>query len=95
MLFLKENEMPIPGIEYYWRRTEGWKYFGEDRWWEVFVRFHDGMNGGGGAYVYIVWRQNGDNGLSEVLRTDHKNMSLQETRDLISELVAAGNPVAS
>ncbi len=32
------------GVEYLWRRTDGWDWFGEERWWEIFVMFN-GRNG--------------------------------------------------
>jgi hypothetical protein len=84
---LREGEMPVPGVEYYWKRTDGWKWDGRDCWWEVFITFYDGMNGGGGACITELWRWNGS---SQNMRQQPRNLSLEETRRLIGELVASG-----
>jgi len=82
-----DGEMPVPGTEYYWKRTDGWKWIdGEQRWWEVLIVFTDGMNGGGGAHVTELWRWNGSR---ETLRRQPRNLTLMETRELIAELVSA------
>ncbi len=83
---LEKDMMPIPGQEYYWKRTDGWKWVdGCEHWWEVFVVFHDGMNGGGGACVEERWRWNGS---SQTMCVVSRNLSLQETRQLLEELAA-------
>lgn len=83
---LSPHAMPEPKVEYYWKRTEGWKWFdGCEHWWEVFVVFHEGTNGGGGAYIEERWRWNGS---SQNLRIQPRNLTLQETRQLIAELSA-------
>lgn len=84
MMILKPDEMPVPHIEYYWKRTDSWNWSGTERWWEVFIVFADGMNGGGGACIEERWRWNGSD---ENLRVQPRNLSLQETRKLIAELV--------
>lgn len=81
---LRQDEMPVPNVEYYWKRTDGWNWSGTERWWEVFIVFYDGMNGGGGACVEERWRWNGS---SQNLRVQPRNLSLFETRELIAELV--------
>lgn len=68
--------------EHYWRRTEGWDWFGTQHWWEVFIVFH-GFNGTGGANIEERWRWNGS---SENLRKEYRNLTLDETRQLLSEL---------
>jgi hypothetical protein len=81
---LLPDTMPEPNVEYYWKRTDGWKWFdGCEHWWEVFVVFYDGFNGGGGACIEERWRWNGS---SQNLRVQPRNLSLQETRQLIVEL---------
>lgn len=82
---LLPDTLPESNVEYYWKRTEGWKSLsGENRWWEVFVVFHDGMNGAGGAYITELWRWN--NSFNN-LRVINRNLTLTETRQLLSELV--------
>lgn len=83
---LPEGELPVPGVEYYWKRTDGWQWNGIERWWEVVVVFADGMNGGGGACITEMWRWNGSR---ETLRRQPRNLTLQETRELIADIVAA------
>lgn len=92
MDILKPDEMPIPGVEYYWKRTDGWNWFGTPHWWEVFVVFANGMNGGGGACIEERWRWNGS---SQNMRTQPRNLSLDETRELIGELCAADRQFAT
>lgn len=71
------------GLEYYWKRTDGWKWFdGRDCWWEVFIVFH-GTNGGGGANVEERWRWNSS---SETMRTQSRNLTIQQTNQLIEEI---------
>lgn len=82
-MFLNRDEVPVPNVEYFWKRTDGWNWSGTERWWEVFIVFHDGMNGGGGACVEERWRWNGS---SQNLRVQPRNLSLFETRELIAEL---------
>lgn len=34
--------IPEPNVEYYWKRTDGWKWLdGCEHWWEVFIVFYD------------------------------------------------------
>ena len=75
----------VPGVEYYWRRTEGWDWFGTPRWWQVFVVFADGMNGGGGACIEERWRWNGS---SQTIRRQPRNLTYAETVELRSDLSA-------
>ena len=83
---LLPDTMPEPNVEYYWKRTDGWKCLdGCEHWWEVFVVFYDGMNGSGGAFIEERWRWNGS---SQNLRVQPRNLTLQETRQLIAELSA-------
>jgi hypothetical protein len=83
---LLPDTMPEPNVEYYWKRTDGWKWVeGCEHWWEVFIVFYDGMNGGGGACIEERWRWNGS---SQNLRVQPRNLTLQETRQLIAELSA-------
>lgn len=91
-MFLKRDEMPIPNIEYYWKRTDSWTWNGTERWWECFVIFHDGMNGGGGAFIEERWRWNGSD---QNMRVQPRNLSLFETRQLLSELVQHNQPAES
>ena len=75
----------VPSVEYYWRRTEGWNWFGVERWWQVFVVFADGMNGGGGACIEERWRWNGS---SQTMRRQPRNLTCAETVELLSDLSA-------
>lgn len=92
MKILNEGEMPVPGVEYYWKRTDGWNWFGTLHWWEVFISFYDGMNGGGGACIEELWRWNG---CKDTLRRQPRNLSLDETRQLIRELCEAGKDLVT
>jgi len=47
--------------------------------------FRDGMNGGGGAFIEERWRWNGS---SQNIRVQPRNLTLQETQQLIAELSA-------
>ena len=83
---LLPDRLPEPNVEYYWKRTDGWKWIdGCEHWWEVFIVFYDGMNGGGGACVEERWRWNGS---SQNLRVQPRNLTLEDTRQLIAELSA-------
>lgn len=72
------------GAEYFWKRTDGWKWIdGKERWWEVFIEFHNGWNGGVGLHAYERWRWNGS---SHTLREQLRNLSYEESCKLVSEL---------
>jgi hypothetical protein len=72
------------GVEYYWKRTSSWKWIdGSERWWEVFVRFADGMNGAGGLCCEEMWRWNGS---SQTMRSDWQNLGAAESVALVREL---------
>jgi hypothetical protein len=73
----------VPGVEYFTRRTTGWNWFGTTRWWEVFVVFLDGMNGGGGACIEERWRWNGS---SQNIRCEYRNLSFHQTQELIEQI---------
>ena len=73
----------VPGAEYYWKRSESWPWNGEERWWEVYVVFQNGMNGGGGACVREIWRWNNS---SQNMREVPRNLTHDETADLLREL---------
>jgi len=75
----------VPGVEYYWKRTTGWQWDGEERWWEIFIVFHDGMNGGGGACVREIWRWNKS---LQDMRVQPRNLTYAETIELLRELTA-------
>ena len=75
------------GKEYYWKRSEGWNWFGTSRWWEVFVEI-SGLNGGGGAWLVERWRWNGS---SETIHEHIKSLSYEETRKITEEIKLAGN----
>jgi len=77
------GELPVPGEEYYWKRSDGWGWNGRERYWEIFVVFANGMNGGGGACITELWRWNGD---PQNIREDPRNLTLVQTRELIQEL---------
>lgn len=73
--------------EYYWRRTDGWDWFGEHCWWNIFVTFANGMHGGGGACITEHWRWNNS---SQTIRREYRNLTLIETRDLVQQLHESG-----
>lgn len=76
-----------PGREYYWKRTGGWNWLdGQHLWWEVFVVFYDGMNGGGGACIEERWRWKGS---TQNLRVQPRNLTFQETVELVEQLQSA------
>ena len=66
------------GREYYWKRSNGWDWFGTDRWWEVFVKIA-GLNGGGGYWIEENWRWNGS---GETIRCEIKSLTADESREL-------------
>ena len=70
------------GREYFWKRTEGWDWFGIQRWWEVFIRI-DGFNGGGGLWIEELWRWNGS---LETLQRQPRTLSLEDSQKLIAEI---------
>lgn len=83
MNILTVGQTPIPNVEYYWMRTDGWTWSGTQRWWEVFVVFCDGVNGGGGACIEERWRWNGS---LQNIRIQPRNLTFEQTRELIKEL---------
>ena len=85
-MLLHVNEMPVPNVEYFWKRSDPWQWNGVQRWWDVFIVFYDGMNGGGGAIVQERWRWNGS---SENIRVQTRNLTLIQTQELIEELTEA------
>ncbi len=72
----------MPGQEHYWKRTDGWDWFGTPRWWEVFV-VPLGINGVGGLWLEEHWRWNGS---SETIRSQTRTLSREETRDLVQQV---------
>ena len=66
------------GREYFWKRTNGWDWFGERRWWEVFV-IASGLNGSGGYWLTELWRQNNSR---EVIRENVRTLSAEESSAL-------------
>ena len=70
------------GIEYFWKRSVPWDWFGSKRWWEIFVEF-SGFNGGGGAWIVERWRWNGS---AETIRYQPDSLSWEKTKALISEI---------
>lgn len=78
-----------PGREYYSQRSDSWMWIdGKDHWWEIFVVFHNGFHGGGGACITERWRWNGS---SENIRQDPKNLSYEDTIALVTRLLSANN----
>ena len=67
------------GVEYYWKRTDGWDWNGDQRWWEVFVEF-TGFNGVGGVWLVERWRWNGSD---QTMREQPRTLSLDESREVI------------
>lgn len=73
------------GQIYYWKRTDGWDWFGTRRWWEVFVTI-DGLNGSGGYWLKEHWRWNGD---SEDVRTELRTLNPEESQSLQHDIEKA------
>lgn len=46
------------GVDYYWKKSDSWDWFGTTRWWEYFVEIL-GMNGSGGYWIRVKARWNG------------------------------------
>lgn len=70
------------GIDYFWKRTNGWDWFGVERWWEVSVEF-TGLNGAGGAWIKEKWRWNGS---AQTVREDIRSLGHAETMKIIEEI---------
>lgn len=70
-------------VEYYWRKTDGWDWFGTRRWWDIFVMVH-GINGAGGLSITELWRWNGS---SHTIRNIPRNLSHAESRELIESVI--------
>lgn len=49
------------GKRYFWKRTDGWEWDGEQRWWVVDVEI-SGYYGDGGYGLTEYWRWNGQIG---------------------------------
>lgn len=77
-----ELKLPQPNVEYLEDRTDGWNWFGEFRWWEIFIVWDGGFAGGTLPSCRRLWRWNGSN---ETLRTDYVNVEPPR-------LLAAANP---
>jgi len=78
----------IPGVEYLWDVTDGWNWFGERRWWNVFVVFANGINGGGGACIEERWRWNKSN---QTIRRQPRNLTCEETVAMINQIKSRSN----
>lgn len=82
-----DNHLPfdgvLPNVEYYWRRTDGWNWFGTQRWWEIFVVFANGFHGGGGACVEERWRWNDS---QQTIWREYRNLSHDETVEMIAAI---------
>lgn len=71
------------GREYHWKRTDGWNWFGTERWWTVFIEV-TGLNGVGGYWINEYWRWNGSpNNTLHNIRTLSLEESIQLTRDIL------------
>jgi len=70
------------GKEYFWKRTEGWDWFGTKRWWEVFVEFA-GFNGAGGVWLTEYWRWNSS---KETIRKEVRTLSREDSQKLIKQI---------
>ena len=81
------NNKIVPGVEYFWKKTNSWEWNGVERWWEVFIIFADGFNGGGGACIREIWRWN--NSLQN-MRDQPRNLTMMETIELVKELNIKG-----
>lgn len=78
------------GHDYYWKRTDGWDWFGAPRWWEVSIEFL-GLNGSCGAWLKEKWRWNGN---PQVVREDIRTLSFEDTEKLIEEIKAHNTEVS-
>ena len=73
------------GREYYWKRTDGWKWIdGEQHWWEIFITV-DGYNGVGGYWLVERWRWNGS---SETLKVQPRTISYDESALITAQILA-------
>ena len=69
-------------VEYYWKRSESWEYFGSTRWWEVFITVL-GYNGVGGYWLKEEWRWNGNN---QTVRDAIKSLGYTESAQITKEV---------
>ncbi len=70
------------GRDYYWKRTDGWDWFGTRRWWEVSIEF-TGLNGSGGAWVKEKWRWNNN---PQVVKEEILTLSIEKTEEIVIEI---------
>lgn len=84
------------GVDYYWRRSEGWSSpSGSDQHWEYYVEF-SGFNGAGGAWIVEKTRHHGcrwypasnTRSGSEWFCKQPRTLSAYETWKLIREIHA-------
>ena len=74
------------GVDFYWKRTPSWQWDGQERWWEVFVRF-TGENGGSGMWIVERWRWNGS---PQWMFDQPRSLSFEQTRDVMQAVDANG-----
>jgi len=72
------------GIEYYYKRTSAWDWFGEKRWWEIFIEF-SGFNGTGGCWIIERWRWNNS---KQIIIEQIETLPYQETKKLIKKIAS-------
>ena len=72
--------------EYYWKRTDGWDWFGTQRWWEIFI-VPTGYNGVGGLWLLERWRWNGS---SQTIREEVRTLSHAESQQIVKEVMENG-----
>ena len=71
------------GKEYFWKRTNGWKWIdGNTRWWEIFVEFN-GFNGAGGVWLIEHWRWNDS---IQTVFSQPRTLSNEKSIEIIEEI---------
>ena len=70
------------GTRHISKQTKSWKWNGEDRWWNVFTTIK-GYNGAGGYWVEDEWCWNGN---PQVVRSDIRTLSAEQSRELDSDI---------
>lgn len=65
---LSDEQLPVPGVEYYEGKSGSWPWNGQTRWWETFLVWNGGFNGLLQAACERRWRWNGS---QHTIRTDY------------------------
>lgn len=72
------------GIEYFWRKSDSWDWFGVQQWWEIFVKFY-GFNGEAGVWCEELWKWNGGTP-GKYQFTQPRTLSYEDSAKMLQEI---------